>query len=64
MMLAAHSLGLGTLWFTLFDRDAVREMLGVDEKKDPMALICIGKPSEDPMQTPRKAVKDKTTYVK
>jgi 5,6-dimethylbenzimidazole synthase len=64
MMLTAHSLGLGTLWFTLFDRDTVREILGVDAAKDPLALICIGKPAADPMQTPRKEVQAKTTYVK
>ncbi len=64
MMLMAHSLGLGTLWFTLFDRDTVRGILGLDAGKDPLALICIGKPAADPMQTPRKDVKAKTTYVK
>jgi 5,6-dimethylbenzimidazole synthase len=64
MMLRAHSLNLGTLWFTLFDRDVVREILGVDAQKDPMALICIGKPAEDPVQTPRKDAKKRTTYVK
>jgi nitroreductase len=64
MMLAAHSLGLGSLWFTLFDRDAVREILDVDAEQEPMALICMGKPAGDPVQTPRKDVKTKTTYLK
>ncbi len=64
MMLMAHSLGLGTLWFTLFDRDVVKEILGVDAGKEPVALICMGKPAQDPVQTPRKDAKGKTTYVK
>jgi 5,6-dimethylbenzimidazole synthase len=64
MMLMAHSLSLGTLWFTLFDREVVREILGVAAEKDPMALICMGKPAEEPSQTPRRNAKDKTTYVK
>jgi 5,6-dimethylbenzimidazole synthase len=64
MMLMAHSLSLGTLWFTLFDRDVVRGILGVAAEKDPMALICIGKPAEGPLQTKRKSPKDKTTYLR
>lgn len=64
MMLTAHSLGLGTLWFTLFDRAVVGEILGIDKEKEPMALICMGKPKEDPMQTTRKEVKGRTTFVK
>ena len=64
MILTAHSLGLGTLWFTLFDRDVVRELLGVPAEKEPMALICIGKPAAEPLPTPRRNAKDKTTYVR
>ncbi len=64
MMLTAHSLSLGTLWFTLFDREAVREILSLDAEKEPMALICIGKPAKDSVQTRRIDAKNKTTYVK
>lgn len=62
--LAAHALGLGTLWFTLFDKDVVQEILGVDPEKDLLALLCVGKPGGEPMQTPRKGVQEKTTYLK
>jgi nitroreductase len=31
MLLAAHSLGLGSLWFTLFDRFTLKKMLEIDE---------------------------------
>ncbi len=64
MMLAAHAFGLGTLWFTLFDKNAVREILGVGEEKDPLALICMGKPGGDPLQTPRKSLEKKATFMK
>jgi 5,6-dimethylbenzimidazole synthase len=64
MILTAHSLGLGSLWFTLYDKKVLREMLGIDAEKDPIALVCLGKPGGDPLQTPRKAVADKTTYMK
>lgn len=64
MLLTAHSLGLGTLWFTLYDKDALREIVGVGAEKDPIALICLGKPGGEPMQTPRKEIGKKTTFVK
>jgi nitroreductase len=64
MHLAAHSLGLGSLWFTFFDRKEMREILGVDVKKTPIALVCFGKKSSQPDRTPRKGVKEKTTFVR
>ena len=63
MHLAAHSLGLGSLWFTLFDRKAMREILSIPPEKTPLALICLGKPSSPLSPIPRKVVKEKTTYL-
>ncbi|MDI7260152.1 MAG: nitroreductase family protein [Thermodesulfobacteriota bacterium] len=62
--LTAYSLGLGTLWFTLFDKKAMREILSIDPAKTPLALICLGKPGVAPAATPRKGVKEKTTYIR
>jgi 5,6-dimethylbenzimidazole synthase len=62
ILLTAHSLSLGSLWFTLFEKDALREILSIDSEKDPVALICVGKPAGEPFQTPRKTVQEKTTY--
>jgi len=53
MHLAAHALGIGSLWFTF-----------IDPKKTPLALVCLGKPSGEPLQTRRKDVKEKTTYIR
>ncbi|MBA4418922.1 MAG: nitroreductase [Syntrophus sp. (in: bacteria)] len=64
MHLAAHSLGLGSLWFTLFDKKVVKEILGIDQAKNPVALICLGKCVSEPQKVPRKNVKDKTTYIR
>jgi len=64
MLLAAHASGLGALWFTFFDRKPMREILGIDEKKTPVALVCLGKPDGKPTAMPRKDVKDKTSYIK
>lgn len=64
MHLAAHSLGLGSLWFTLFDKKVLREILGIDGAKMPLALVCLGKGASDIREVPRKAVKEKTTYLR
>ncbi len=64
MHLAAHSFGLSSLWFTLFNKSAIRVILGVDEAKTPVALVCLGKRASDIREVPRKSVKDKTTYLR
>lgn len=63
MMLTAHALGLGSLWFTLFDRDKLQEILGLTSDKVPLALVCLGKAAADPAPAPRKGFADKTTYI-
>lgn len=64
MHLAAHALGLSSLWFTLFDKKALREILGIAPEKMPLALVLIGKPESLPAPTPRKDPKEKTTYLR
>lgn len=48
MLLAAHSLGLGSLWFTLFDEALVSGFLNIGPGKKLVALVCIGYPSGQP----------------
>ena len=64
MNLAAHALGLGTLWFTFFDKNPLREILSIDAGKMPLAVVCLGKPAGDPMKAGRKDLEKKTTYVR
>ena len=64
MNLAAHALGLGSLWFTLFDKKPMREILDIGDEKNPLAIVCIGKPAGEPMAAGRKDVKDKTIYIR
>lgn len=64
MHLAAHGLGLSTLWFTLFDKKVLREILGIAPEKMPLALICLGKPERFPAPPPRKDIKEKTVYIR
>ena len=64
MLLAAHALGLGTLWFTLFEKRTIRTILRIDQAKEPLALICLGKALAGSSPTPRKGVREITAYVR
>jgi 5,6-dimethylbenzimidazole synthase len=64
MLLAAHALGLGSLWYTLFDANSIRGILDIDPSKVPLALVCIGKPGGKLLQTARKNALEKTIFVR
>jgi len=64
MHLAAHAMGLSSLWFTFYDKNNLREILGIDGEKTPISLVCIGKAARDPQKAPRKDVKEKTLYIR
>lgn len=63
MHLAAHALGLSSLWFTLFDRKAMREILGIGADKFPVGIVCIGKPEGELTKIPRKDFRERTRYL-
>lgn len=63
MNLATYGLGLSSLWFTFFEKEPVREILGISPDKTPMALICIGKCKGRTSQVPRKDVMQMTTFI-
>jgi 5,6-dimethylbenzimidazole synthase len=63
MMLAAHALDLGSLFFTLFDKTQVRRILNISDEKTPVALVCLGKPLAPQEPVPRKDHNEKTIYL-
>ncbi len=63
MLLAAHALGLGGVWFTFFQRQPMREILNVEKDKTPIALVCLGKRAGNVTAMPRKDVKEKIAYL-
>ena len=62
MLLAAHAIGLGSLWFTLFDAEIMRNILDVKSEKvycwqwyasvNPAANLC-GCPRKDALEKTR-----------
>jgi len=63
MMLAAHALGLGSLFFTFFDKGQMRSILDIPEEKTPVAIVCLGKPDGPLKPVPRKDIAEKTVYL-
>lgn len=57
LMMAAAELGLGTLWFTFFDPDQMRAVLGVPEGLEFAGVIPLGVPGQESKAPPRKAPK-------
>jgi 5,6-dimethylbenzimidazole synthase len=64
MMLAAQALGIGSLWYTLFDKDNLTRVLGLAPEKKPLSIICLGKPSGDVPPVGRKPAQDKMTFIR
>lgn len=64
MLLAAHALDLGSLWFTLFDKAEMRKILDIPEDRTPISLVCIGRTADTPRPVPRKEAAAKTTYIR
>lgn len=56
--LAAHALGLGSVWVGAFNDDEVREAVGIGRDMRPVAIITIGYPDEVPEATPRRRIED------
>ena len=64
MLLAAHSLEMGSLWFTLFDKSELAKILSVKPGKKPLALVCFGKPDGDPVPAGRKSLEKIVTWMR
>jgi nitroreductase len=63
MLLAAHELGLGTLWICdiFYAYDELHTWLGTDGQM--IAAVSLGYPDQSPQPRPRKSVEEVTVYV-
>ncbi|MEQ8236510.1 MAG: nitroreductase family protein [Syntrophomonadaceae bacterium] len=60
MLLAAHALGVDTLWFTLYDTPRAKEILGIPGELDLVSVVVAGYCAEPPKNVPRKPVAELT----
>jgi nitroreductase len=59
LCLTAHELGLGTVVVGFLDHDACREIVGLPEGYEVVAVLPVGRPATDPKQGPsRKELKE------
>lgn len=62
-MLAAHALGLGTVWIqTLRNIEAIRSILELPANVIPVSVLAVGYPAENPPPRPRRSL-DKIVYL-
>ena len=60
--LTAHSLGLGTVITGMFDHDKAKEVLGVGDEYELVALIPMGYPAKDSSAPRRREISEFTHY--
>ena len=58
MVLSATNEGLGTCWVGWFEREPVREILGIDSSMEIPILVPIGYADECPEAKPRKSIQE------
>jgi nitroreductase len=64
MMLAAHELGLGSVWVGAFNEFEVFERLHLPDNLRPIAIVPIGYPSKMPRPTPRLSADEIVEFVR
>jgi nitroreductase len=62
LILAATSLGLGTCWIAAFDPVAARQVFGLPDDVEPVALTPLGYPADQPTPRARKPLSDLVRY--
>jgi nitroreductase len=64
MLLEIHSLGLGAVWLgeIIKSNEQIKNILGLPEELELMAVIALGYPDETPRSTKRKELKDLIVY--
>jgi nitroreductase len=62
LILAATELGLGTCWIGAFDPAAAREVLGLPEGVDLIAMTPLGYPADEPRRKRRKSLAELVRY--
>ncbi len=63
ILLTAESLGLGSLWFTLFDQKPVRQFLRIGNSKHLVAMVLVGYAAISPPSPGRLPLKEKITWI-
>ena len=63
LMLAAHSMGLGSVWVGAFYEERVSEILDLPDNLIPQAIVPVGYPDEDPVPPPRVSTREAVVEI-
>ncbi len=63
MLLAAHAAGLGSLWYTLYDKEELKNVLSIPQNMDLVSLVLIGYPASPVNPVPRKPLEELVNFV-
>jgi len=64
LMLAAHSLGIGSLWISAFDAGELRKIVKVPKHYKTLAIICLGQYSHKPRAPPKRNLDEMVHFDK
>ncbi len=64
MMLAAHEMGLGSVWVGAFHEDQVAEVLQLPNHLRPVSIVPVGWPEKIPAAPPRVRTDEAVTWMK
>ncbi len=62
ILLAAHAMGLSSVWIGAYDDEKISEILGIPSYARPAAILPIGYPAEDPRPRRRYELEDITHW--
>lgn len=63
MLLAAHALGLGSLWFTIYEKHRISDILKLPAEMDIISMVVLGYPEKPPGTTIRKPLNDVVSFI-
>jgi len=63
ILLSSHSLGLGVVYIGAFEDDKIRNVINVPLHEQPIAVIPVGYPAENPMPTEKASIEQLFQYV-
>ena len=63
LLLKASELGLDSLVMGIRDGDALRETLDIPDDEEVVAVIAVGRRTDDPLRRPRKAIEEISRFL-
>lgn len=63
MLLAAQAQELGSLWFSLYDHKEMADILGLEQGKEVLAIVCLGYSADDAPRPLKQDVRGKIRFM-